>query len=266
MSLLKKVAAITAAAAIAASLAGCSGDKTGTTAEINVFIAASLANAMNEIAEDYKAEHPDVSIVYNVDSSGTLQTQIEEGAECDIFFSAAEKQMNELDEGGYIQDGSITPLLMNRVVLIKPTGGETAVTGFENITDAKNLALAGEDVPVGSYAREIFKNMGITDSVMAMEINECANVTAVLTSVAEGANEVGIVYSTDAASMKDKVEIIAEAPSDALTTPVIYPVGLVINDKADEAQSSAAKDFKDHLCGSEAQAVFAEYGFAVNND
>lgn len=266
MRLFRNAAAITAAAAVAASLAGCAGNKTESAEEINVFIAASLANAMNEIAEDYKAEHPDVSIVYNADSSGTLQTQIEEGAECDIFFSAAEKQMNELDEGGYIQDGSITPLLMNKVVLIKPSGGETAVTGFENITDAKNIALAGEDVPVGSYAREIFENMGMTDSVMAMEINECANVTAVLTAVAEGANEIGIVYSTDAASMKDRVEIIAEAPADALSTPVIYPVGLVVNDKADDEQRAAAESFKDYLCGSEAQAVFAEYGFAVNND
>lgn len=263
MNFSRKPAALAVAAAMALSLSACAGGEETASAEINVFIAASLANAMNEIADNYKSEHPDVNIVYNSDSSGTLQTQIEEGAECDIFFSAAEKQMNELDSAGYIQDGSITPLLMNNVVLIKPAGGETAVTGFENITDAKNLALAGEDVPVGSYAREIFENMGITDSVMSMEINECSNVTAVLASVAEGANEIGIVYSTDAASMKDKVEIIAEAPAGALSTPVIYPVGLVKNEKADGAQKAAAEDFKEYICGSEAQAVFTDYGFEV---
>ncbi|MDD3569479.1 MAG: molybdate ABC transporter substrate-binding protein [Lachnospiraceae bacterium] len=228
---------------------------------INVFIAASLSNAMEEIQESYIQEHPKVTIVFNSDSSGTLQTQIEEGAECDVFMSAAMKQMNKLNEDGFIVDGSDIKLLKNEVVLIKAKGADTKVTGFENITDAANIAIAGEDVPVGAYSREIIENLGITDKVMVMEINEGATVTAVLTAVAEKSNEIGIVYATDAASMPDSVEIIATAPKGSLKTPVIYPVGLVKNSEADENQSLAAKEFVEYLKTDEAISIFEKYGF-----
>lgn len=228
---------------------------------INVFIAASLSNAMEEIQEEYKKEHPEVTIVFNSDSSGTLQTQIEEGAECDVFMSAAMKQMNKLKEEGFIVEGSHVKLLENEVVLIKAKGADTKVTGFENITEAANIALAGEDVPVGAYSREIFENLGITDKVMAMEINQGANVTAVLTAVAEKSNEVGVVYATDAASMADSVEIIATAPEGSLKTPVIYPVGLVKNEEAEENQTLAAKDFVEYLKTDEAISIFEKYGY-----
>lgn len=230
--------------------------------DLYVFIAASLANAMEEIKEDYEALHPEIHIIYNADSSGTLQTQIQEGAQCDIFFSAAEKQMNELAEEGYIVEGTVKNLLENKVVLIKPAGGETSVTGFENITDAANLALAGEDVPVGQYAREIFQNLGIYDQVMAMEINEGANVTAVLAAVSEAANEVGVVYATDAQSVADSVEIIAEAPEGSLDTPVLYPVGQVEDGQGDEAETAAAAEFLEYLSSDQAASTFSSWGFS----
>lgn len=214
--------------------------------DIYVFIAASLKNTMEEIKANYEEDHPNVNILYNADSSGTLQTQIEEGAQCDIFFSAATKQMNALTEGGYVVDGTVTNLLENKIVLIKPTGGETAVTGFDNITLASSLALAGEDVPVGQYARQLFTNLGILDQVMAMEINEGANVTAVLTAVAEGSNEVGVVYATDAASMADQVEIIAEAAPEQVD-PAIYPIGQIKDEQATAAQIKAAEEFLAYL-------------------
>lgn len=232
--------------------------------EIYVFIAASLANAMDEIADQYKEVAPELTINYNADSSGTLQTQIEEGAECDVFFSAATKQMDALKEAGLVDETSVKDLLVNKVVLIKPAGGETAVTGFENITDAANIALAGEDVPVGQYAREIFTNMGIMDQVNAMEINEGKNVTEVLAAVSEGSNEVGVVYATDAASVGDSVEIIAEASDEYLETPVVYPVGLVQNTEADEGQSEMAADFLEYLTTETALTVFENYGFTIN--
>ena len=149
----------------------------------------------------------------------------------------------------------------NKVVLIKPKGGETKVTGFENITDAANIALAGEDVPVGQYAREIFKNLGIEDDVNKMEINEGKNVTEVLASVSEGSNEVGIVYATDAASVADKVDIIAEAPEGSLKTPVLYPVGLTEDKEASDSEAAAADAFLAYLQTDEALKVFEEYGF-----
>lgn len=252
--------AATEAASETVTTEAVSGEET----EVYAFIAASLKNTMEKIKTDYEEKNPGVTIIYNADSSGTLQKQIEEGAECDLFFSAATKQMDALKEGGYLVDGSVTDLLKNKIVLIKPTGMETKVTGFDNITEASSLALAGEDVPVGQYARELFTNMGILDQVMAMEINEGANVTAVLTAVAEGSNEVGIVYATDAASMSDKVEVIAEA-DDSQVKAAVYPVGLVKNAEADEAQAEAAAAFKEYLVADETPlGLFKEAGFQVS--
>ena len=230
--------------------------------EIYAFIAASLGNAMEEIQKDFNELYPDVEIFYNADSSGTLQTQIEEGARCDFFFSAAQKQMNALVEEELAVKDSVVNLLENKVVLIKPKDGETRVTGFENITDAENIALAGEDVPVGQYAREIFANLDILDVVNEMEINEGKNVTEVLTAVAEGSNEVGVVYATDAASVADQVEIIAEAPAGSLETPVLYPAGLVEDPEATKDDTKAAETFLAYLQSDEALEVFEKYGFA----
>lgn len=230
--------------------------------ELYVFIAASLANAMEEIQKDFNQKYPDVEIFYNADSSGTLQKQIEEGSRCDIFFSAATKQMDALVEEQLAKEDSVEDLLENKVVLIKLKDAETKVTGFENITEAENLALAGEDVPVGQYAREIFTNLGIMDQVEKMEINEGKNVTEVLAAITQGSNEVGVVYATDAASVADQVDIIAEAPAEALETPVLYPVGLTEDQEASSAEQEAAEVFLEYLQTEEAMKVFEEYGFS----
>ena len=231
--------------------------------DLYVFIAAILSNAMEDIQKDFNKEYPDVNILFNADSSGTLQTQIEEGSRCDIFFSAATKQMDALVDEELAKKDSVVDLLENKVVLIKPKDGETKVTGFENITDAKNIALAGEDVPVGQYSREIFKNLGIEDDVNKMEINEGKNVTDVFASVSEGSNEIGIVYATDATSVADKVDVIAEAPEGSLETPVLYPVGLTVDAEASDEEAAAADAFLEYLQTDDAMKVFEEYGFAA---
>ena len=262
----KKILAVMLAGTMAAGMsAGCVQAATTEDAsgDLYVFIAASLANAMDEIQKDFNEEYPDVNILFNADSSGTLQTQIEEGSRCDIFFSAATKQMDALVDEELAEKDSVVDLLENKVVLIKPKGGETKVTGFENITDAKNIALAGEDVPVGQYSREIFKNLGIEDEVNKMEINEGKNVTDVLASVSEGSNEIGIVYATDAASVADKVDVIAEAPEGSLETPVLYPVGLTVDAEASGEEAAAADAFLEYLQTDDAMKVFEEYGFAA---
>ena len=249
-------AGMSAGSVQAATIEDASGD-------LYVFIAASLANAMDEIQKDFNEEYPDVNILFNADSSGTLQTQIEEGSRCDIFFSAASKQMDALVDEELAKKDSVVDLLENKVVLIKPKDGETKVTGFENITDAKNIALAGEDVPVGQYSREIFKKLGIEDDVNKMEINEGKNVTDVLASVSEGSNEIGIVYATDATSVADKVDVIAEAPEGSLKTPVLYPVGLTVDAEASDEEAAAADAFLEYLQTDDAMKVFEEYGFAA---
>ena len=262
----KKILAVMLAGTMAAGMStGCVQAATTEDAsgDLYVFIAASLANAMDVIQKDFNEEYPDVNILFNADSSGTLQTQIEEGSRCDIFFSAATKQMDALVDEKLADKDSIVDLLENKVVLIKPKGGETKVTGFENITDADNMALAGEDVPVGQYSREIFKNLGIEDDVNKMEINEGKNVTEVLAAVSEGSNEIGIVYATDAASVADKVDIIAEAPEGSLKTPVLYPVGLTVDAEVSDEEAAAAKAFLAYLQTDDAMKVFEEYGFAA---
>lgn len=231
--------------------------------EVNTFIAASLSNAMEEIQKDFNETYPDVEILYNADSSGTLQTQIEEGARCDIFFSAADKQMDALVDEDLAKKDTVEDILENKVVLIKPKDGETKVTGFENITDAANIALAGDSVPVGQYSREIFDNLGITDEVNKMEINEGKNVSEVLAAVSEGSNEIGIVYATDAASVADKVDVIAEAPADALKTPVLYPVGLIEDKEASEDDTAATEAFLEYIKSDDAMKVFEKYGFTA---
>ena len=231
--------------------------------EVNTFIAASLSNAMEEIQKDFNETYPDVEILYNADSSGTLQTQIEEGARCDIFFSAADKQMDALVDEDLAKKDTVEDILENKVVLIKPKDGETKVTGFENITDAANIALAGDSVRVGQYSREIFDNLGITDEVNKMEINEGKNVSEVLAAVSEGSNEIGIVYATDAASVADKVDVIAEAPADALKTPVLYPVGLIEDKEASEDDTAAAEAFLEYIKSDDAMKVFEKYGFTA---
>ena len=231
--------------------------------EVYAFIAASLSNSMEQIQKDFNKLYPNVTIYYSADSSGTLQTQIEEGARCDLFFSAADKQMDALTEEKLTKEDTVADLLENKVVLIKPADGETKVTGFENVTDAENMALAGEDVPVGQYSREIFTNLGIMDKVNEMEINECKNVTDVLAAVSEGSNEIGVVYATDAASVADKVEILAEAPADSLQTPVLYPVGLIEDKEASEDDTRAAEAFLDYVESDAAIKVFEDYGFTA---
>lgn len=259
----KKIISVMLAGVLAAGMSAGSVQAAAedTSGDLYVFIAASLNNAMEEIQKDFNEDYPDVNILYNADSSGTLQTQIEEGSRCDIFFSAATKQMDALVDEELAKKDSVVDLLENKVVLIKPKGGETKVTGFENITDAANIALAGEDVPVGQYAREIFKNLGIEDDVNKMEINEGKNVTEVLASVSEGSNEVGIVYATDAASVADKVDIIAEAPEGSLKTPVLYPVGLTEDKEVSDSEAAAADAFLAYLQTDETLKVFEEYGF-----
>ena len=262
----KKIMTIMLAGAMAAGMsagsvqAAAAEDASG---DLYVFIAASLSNAMEDIQKDFNKEYPDVNILFNADSSGTLQTQIEEGSRCDIFFSAATKQMDALVDEELADKDSVVDLLENKVVLIKPRGGETKVSGFENITDAENIALAGEDVPVGQYSREIFKNLGIEDDVNKMEINEGKNVTEVLAAVSEGSNEIGIVYATDAASVADKVDVIAEAPADALKTPVLYPVGLIEDKEASEDDTAATEAFLEYIKSDDAMKVFEKYGFTA---
>ena len=247
--------------------------------QITVFAAASLENALNEVIKKYNETQPNVTIIPSYDSSGTLLAQIEEGAACDVFFSAAQKQMDTLqNDDQLVVDGTRHNVVNNQVVVITYKGSGTAVTGLENLKDAKNIAMADGSVPVGKYTRQALVNAGILDAVDdvstiptdvvsqalgGVEINECANVSAVKTQVAEGSNEVGTVYYSDTYGLEDKLDILQVVSYD-LTGNVIYPIAQVKNDEADELEQKAALDFVNFVKSDAAKTIFDSYYFDTN--
>lgn len=260
-------------------LAGCgsSNDNTEQNTTITLFAAKSLNTVMTELIEEYGKLNPNVTIVGNYDSSGTLMTQIEEGAACDVFFSAAQKQMNQLENDGLIVEKTRHNVVNNQVCVVTYKGSNTKVTGLDNLSMAQSMALADGSVPVGKYTRQALVKAGIltaqgiddtaaittqtiSETLGGLEINECANVGAVTTAVAEGANEVGTVYYSDIYGFEDKLEIL-EVVSYDLTGDVIYPVGQVVNNEADELQQQAASDFVEFLISDEAKVIFQKYYF-----
>lgn len=247
-------------------------------AEIQVFIAASLENAFQEIIPLYKESQPNVTVSYTADSSGTLLTQIQEGFACDIFFSAATAQINTAEEEGLAIPGSRVDLLQNEVVLITWKGSGTAVTGIENIGEASSIALADGSVPVGKYTRAALQALGVLDSSVAakdittqdvsaalggVEINECGNVSKVKEAVKEGSNEVGTVYYSDAYSVRNDVDIIEHISTD-LTGSIVYPMVRTVNSEATAAQTAAADDFYAFLQTPEVMEIFESYMFVSN--
>lgn len=293
-NLLKKTAACLMAGILVFGMSGCgikeeaaetekteaeeTTEETAEETEIQVFIAASLNTVMTEVAEAYNADHPEVKIVYNADSSGTLMTQIQEGYECDIFFSAAQKQMNTLEEEGLLVEGTRANVVNNQVVVVTLKDSGTAVTGLENIGDAESIALAGGSVPVGKYTRQAMVNLGmleevedvatietatISEALGGVEISEQDNVSKVLAAVVEGSCEVGTTYYSDTYGYEDDLEIL-ETVSYDLTGNVIYPVSMVVNSEADEAQTAAAEDFLAFILSDEAKVIFDSYYFDTN--
>lgn len=237
---------------------------------ITIFIAASLTKSFEDegkLIDMYKERQPHVTIEVNSGSSGALEQQIEEGAPCDLFFSAGMKQMTQAEESGFVVEGSAVPLLENKVVLIKRVGDEAcAVTGFQDMTKAASMALCADSVPAGQYARKIFDKLGIGDDIQnnaELIINECDKVTAALSAIAQGSNEIGIVYASDAAN-EPGVEVIAEATTAELEENPLYPVGLIDNHQADDTTKAAAADFLAFLQTQEALAVFSEYTFILH--
>ncbi len=259
----------------AGSLVGCGGSKE---AKITVFAAKSLNGVMDELIELYQKDNANIEILTNYDSSGTLMQQIEESAECDIFFSAAQTQMDELEDGGYLVDKTRTNLVNNQVCVVTYKGSNTQVTGIEDMDKASSIALADGTVPVGKYTRVALVNAGIlpetddpasisTADVSAalgnVEINECANVGFVASSVAEQSNEVGTVYCSDYMGYEDQLDIVEVVPYD-LTGNVIYPIAMIKNSERSDDQTTAAEDFLEFLKCDTAKKVFEKYYFDTN--
>lgn len=236
---------------------------------LNVFAAASMTETLTEIQEMYKEVAPNVTLVFNFDSSGTLKTQIQEGADCDLFISAAQKQMNQLDKDAdpevntegldYVLEGTRVDLLENKVVLAVPDGNPKGIESFDDLgTDKLSLlALGNEDVPVGQYSTEILTNLGILDSLEAEgKITYGSNVKEVTTQVSEAAADAGIIYATDAFSAG--LTVVDQAGAD-LCKQVIYPAAVLNISQNPEA----AEAFLDYLKTDDCMSVFEAVGFTA---
>ena len=240
--------------------------------ELTVFAAASMTETLTEIAELYKEVAPNVTLVFNFDSSGTLKTQIEEGADCDVFISAAPKQMNQLDSAAgdeanpdgldFVLQGSRIDLLENKVVLAVPESNPAGITSYDALAEGLNngtvlLAMGNADVPVGQYTQKIFDYYDLSEEVLAQAgcITYGSNVKEVTTQVSEGAVDCGIIYSTDAHSAG--LTVVDTAPAE-MCGQVIYPAAVLNISK----NAEAAQAFLDFLTGEEASRVFEAVGFA----
>ena len=282
---MKKALAWLLAATMALSLAACSSNTSGTAdesaqgggetadpVELTVFAAASLTETLNQIAENYKTVAPDVTLTFNFDSSGTLKTQIQEGAVCDLFISAGQKQMDQLDASAdasvntegldFVLEGSRIDLLENKVTLAVPEGNPKGIDSFDALAEHLEagdilLAMGNSDVPVGQYTQKILTWYGLDEAELANAgcITYGTNVKEVTTQVSEGSVDAGVIYCTDAFSAG--LTIVDEATPE-MCGQVIYPAA-VLNTSEHQEEAQA---FLDYLSTDEAMAVFEEVGFS----
>lgn len=256
-----------------ALLCGCgeAADAPGEQTELVVFAAASLTEALTELGDRYMDANQNVTIVFNFDSSGTLKTQIQEGTDCDVFLSAAPKQMDQLDisasaevntEGlDFVLAGSRINLLENKVALAVPEGNPAGITDFAALADALNagrvfLAMGNSDVPVGQYSQKILNYFELDEDALAAAgaITYGSNVKEIVTQIGEGVVDCGIVYQTDAYSAGLTV---ADTAARDMCGQVIYPAAVLNVSKNPEA----AQDFLTYLTTPEAAAAFEAVGF-----
>ena len=280
---MKKLFSLVLALSMALALTACSGsadtdsttdDTTETTAEpveLHVFAAASMQESLDQVIEAYKAVAPEVAVVATYDSSGTLKTQIQEGADCDVFISAAPKQMNQLDaEGGeentegldLVNSATRLDLLENKVTLAVPEGNPKCIESFDQLAELLAsgdvfLAMGNSDVPVGQYTQKIFTYYGLNEETLASSgvLTYGSNVKEVTTQVSEGTVDCGVIYATDAFSAG--LTVVDEATAE-MCGQVIYPAAVMKN----SANPDAAKAFLDFLSTDEAMACFEAVGFS----
>ena len=280
---MKKLVSLVLSLALALSLAAC-GNTAGTAdtpapntgtpeaqpVEVVVFAAASLEASLTQIADLYKEAAPEVSLTFNFDSSGTLRTQIIEGAVCDLFISAGQSQMNDLEAGqnedgaDYVYADTRIDFVENKVVLAVPDDNPAGIETFSDLaTDKLSLLCIGnDDVPVGSYSLEILDTLGIDIAQLESDgkVTYASNVTEVANQVKEGAVDCGIIYATDAYTYE--LTVVDQATSD-MCSQVIYPAA-VMKSSSGEAAQAAAQAFLDYLHTDEsAIAVLEGVGFTV---
>lgn len=228
-------------------------------AEIYVFAAASMTETMDQVIEEYKSVAPNITITPTYDSSGTLLTQIQEGADCDLFLSASPKQMDTLDEEGALLEGTRLDLLENKVTLAVPDGNPKGIESFDQLADLLQngevmLAMGNSDVPVGQYTQKIFTYYNIDENAIASKLTYGSNVKEVTTHVREATVDCGIIYATDAYSAD--LTVVDSATAE-MCGQVIYPAAVL----GDSAHPDETKAFLEFLQGDTASTIFESVGF-----
>lgn len=258
---MKKTVSLLLAATLCLMILSACGKKPSQDTELIVFAAASLTETLTELKTAYEKDHPGVTITYSFDSSGTLLTQIQEGAACDLFLSAAPKQMNALEEAGSLAEGSRIDLLENQVVLCIPEGNPKGLDSFDALAQALRqgdvlLAMGNSDVPVGQYTQKILDYYGLDEEELAAAgcITYGSNVKEVTTQVSEGSVDCGVIYATDAFSAG--LTAVDSATAE-MCGQVIYPAAVL----KDSKNSGAAQEFLNYLATEEAMDVFRGVGF-----
>ena len=259
MKAVKKAAFLLLVLTLALALTACGGTGGGT--ELVVFAAASMQETLTEIGEAYMAANKGVTICFSFDSSGTLKTQIEEGAECDVFISAGQKQIDQLEAGGLLLEGSRFDLLENRVALAVPEGNPGGIGSYDGLRDALEagtvlLAMGNSDVPVGQYTQKILAYYGLDEGELAASgcITYGSNVKEVTTQVSEGVVDCGVIYATDAFSAGLTVVDTATAE---MCGQVVYPAAV----PAGSGRPEEARAFLDYVRSAEGAAVLERVGF-----
>lgn len=243
--------------ALAATVAGCGGGDADEPTVLTISAAASLQDALSEIARDYEAQNPGVRLRLNFAASGTLQQQIRQGAPVDLFLSAAEAQMDALEAEGLVAPETRRALAGNELVLVVPAGGERRVTGFADLAapGVERVAIgAPASVPAGRYAEEALRSLDLARTVLPKALLG-QHVRQVLAYVERGEVDAGIVYRTDAAG-GERVHIVAAAPAGS-HAPVTYPLAVLTGSEHPEA----ARAFAGYLLDARAQEVLRRFGF-----
>lgn len=229
--------------------------------ELIVFAAASLTETLTTLKNIYEEKNPSISLTMNFDSSGTLKTQIQEGAECDLFLSASPRQMEALSQQGLLMEDSRTDLLENQIVLAVPEGNQKAISSFEDLAERLQkgdvfLAIGNSDVPVGQYTQSIFSYYGLEEKAIQQSLTYGSSVKEVTTQISASSVDCGIVYATDAFSAG--LKIIAKATKAMTGGRVLYPAAVL----ASSRHLSEAQDFLTYLKSPEATTIFESVGFA----
>ncbi len=239
---------------------GCGSEDTAVNS-VKIYVDSSLETALRAAIDSYTEENP-MNVEITSGSTYSLYNKINNDADCDIFIPSSKEQVNSLIKNGYADEENVTPILKNDVVVVKKAGSTTAVKSFDTVTDAKSIAIANENEPIGIFTREIFINLNVFKNVLKMNTSTYDDSPSVAAAVANGKSEIGVCFETDAAADAANLQIIASAPKSSLNSEALYSV-TIINPQDGSEPSANTEEIAEYLDSPEAAQIFASYDFEI---